>query len=81
MNQYSCSIKVGIALNVFSLGSELSSPLFVGYIIDAIIAKNRDEINRLVVIWMCITVVASIIGGIQTYIMQTLAQKIGYKLR
>lgn len=43
--------------------AELVSPLYIGFIIDAILAKKKDEVNRLVIIWMSITVVSSIING------------------
>ena len=61
--------------------AELVSPLYVGFIIDAIVEKKMEEIDRLVIIWMSITVASSILNGLQTFLLNELTQKIGFKLR
>lgn len=61
--------------------AELVSPLYVGFIIDAIVEKKMEEIDRLVIIWMSITVASSILNGLQTFLLNDLTQKIGFKLR
>ena len=54
---------LGLVGNIGGMTAELVSPLYIGFIIDAILAKKKDEVNRLVIIWMSITVVSSIING------------------
>ena len=61
---YKCQIIVGLLGNVIGMTAELVSPLYVGYIIDAIVAKQTDEIDRLVIIWMSITVASRIVNGL-----------------
>lgn len=78
---YRCQIIIGLVGNVVGMAAELTSPLFIGYIIDAIVAKNKEDINRLVIIWLIITVSSSIVNGLQTFLMNLLTQKIGFKLR
>lgn len=51
------------------MAAELVNPLFVGYIIDAIIAKDRAVIDKYVIIWMGITVTSSFINGVQSVVL------------
>lgn len=63
------------------MSAELASPLFIGFIIDAVLAKDQNEINRLVIIWMSITVGSSILNGLQAWLMKLLSAKIGFRMR
>lgn len=63
------------------MSAELTSPLFIGFIIDAVLAKDQNEINRLVIIWMSITVGSSILNGLQAWLMKLLSAKIGFRMR
>lgn len=78
---YRCQIILGLLGNIVGMAAELLSPLYVGYIIDAIIKRDKDQVNNLVIIWMSITVGSSVINGLQAFILNNLTQKIGYKLR
>ena len=75
---YKCQIIVGLLGNIFGMTAELVSPLYVGFIIDAIVEKKMEEIDRLVIIWMSITVASSILNGLQTFLLNDLTQKIGF---
>lgn len=78
---YRGQIILGLLGNIVGMAAELLSPLYVGYIIDAIIKRDKDQVNNLVIIWMSITVGSSVINGLQAFILNNLTQKIGYKLR
>lgn len=81
MRTYRCQLFFGLIGNIGGMAAELVSPLYVGFIIDAILAKKKEEVERLVIIWMTITVTSSIINGLQNFLLNDLTQKIGYKLR
>ena len=74
-------ILIGLFGNIIGMAAELSSPLFIGLIIDAVLKKDKDEINRLVIIWIVITGSSSIVNGLQSFLLNYLTHKIGRKLR
>lgn len=78
---YRCQIILGLLGNVIGMAAELLSPLYVGYIIDAIILRDKEQVKTLVITWMTITVSSSIINGLQGFILNVVTQKIGHKLR
>lgn len=74
-------ILIGLLGNIIGMTAELTSPLFIGFIIDAVIAKDKQEIERLVMIWLTITISSSVINGLQSFLMNYLTHKIGNNLR
>lgn len=78
---YRCQIIIGLIGNVVGMAAELLSPLYVGYIIDAIIERDMEKVKNLCVIWMAITVSSSFINGLQGFILNWVTHKIGHKLR
>ena len=62
--EFRCQILIGLFGNIIGMAAELSSPLFIGLIIDAVLKKDKDEINRLVIIWIIITGSSSIVNGL-----------------
>ena len=79
--EFRCQILIGLCGNIIGMAAELTSPLFIGYIIDAILKKDKEQIESLVKIWIAITVSSSFINGLQSFVMNYLTQKIGRKLR
>ena len=60
---------------------EFVTPLFIGYIIDAIIELDYDQVNEYVIIWCCFNVFGSFIQGCQKYLFAMLTERIGYEIR
>ena len=81
MRTYRCWILSGVLGNIVGMLGELVSPLFIGMIIDAILKKDKDEINLLIKIWIIITVSSSVVNGFVAFMLHSLTQRIGYKLR
>lgn len=79
--KYRCHIISVISMSIVGMSAELVSPLFVGYIIDAILTKDREMIDRLIIIWMSITVSSSVVNGFQSYLGNLLSHKVGFQLR
>jgi ABC-type bacteriocin/lantibiotic exporter with double-glycine peptidase domain len=72
---------VGLVLNFSGMIGEFANPLFIGWVIDAIVDRDLNRVKELVMYWMIINGVGSILTGIQRFIFELITQKVGQSLR
>ena len=72
---------LGFALNILGMMGEFASPLFIGWVIDAIVRGDFPEVQELIIWWMIINTAGAIFGGLQRYVFAVTTEKIGQALR
>lgn len=72
---------VGLVLSFSGMIGEFANPLFIGWVIDAIVAKDMEQVKIYVVWWMTFNTVGALLTGAQSIIFQIITQKIGQQLR
>mmetsp|Transcript_17902 Transcript_17902/g.27684 ORF Transcript_17902/g.27684 Transcript_17902/m.27684 type:complete len:153 (+) Transcript_17902:3-461(+) len=58
----------GFIFNILGMVGEFASPLFIGLVIDEIVAQDQDQVVYLIVLWMIINTAGAIFAGIQRFI-------------
>lgn len=81
LRKYKCFMISGLALNILGMIGEFAAPLFIGWVIDAITRKAREEVTKLVIQWMIFNVAGAIFAGLNRFIFQILTERIGRDLR
>jgi len=78
---FKCLLIIGLAFNLLGMVGEFASPLFIGWVIDAIVDSDFDRVTELIIWWMIINTSGAIFGGFQRYVFQVTTEKIGQALR
>jgi len=71
----------GFFLNILGMIGEFLSPLFIGWVIDAIVNNDLPEVKNIIMWWMITNTLGAIFAGIQRYIFQITTERIGQSLR
>jgi hypothetical protein len=53
----------GFALNILGMVGEFVSPLFIGWVVDAIVAAEPAEVRRLIIWWMIFNTAGAVFAG------------------
>lgn len=77
VKKFKCQIFLALLLNILGMAQELASPLFIGYIIDAITDRDFERVKRLTMYWLIITIVGGVFNGIQSFVFFAINQKFG----
>lgn len=72
-----CLMAAGLFLNLLGMVGEFASPLFIGLVVDAIVAKNQDDVKRLIMWWMVVNTAGAFFAGVQRFVFALLTEKIG----
>jgi len=81
LKQYKCLMYLGFLLNILGMVGEFVTPAYIGFVIDAITAKDFDKVNTLVIQWLIINGAGAILSGLQRFIFQLITESIGLSLR
>ena len=81
ISKYKGLMLLGLFLNILGMVGEFISPLFIGWVIDAIVKKDFKEVQNLVVWWLIINSSSAVFAGIQRFVFQLTTEKIGYDIR
>lgn len=81
MGRNACLMTIGLFFSLLSLGGDVVTPLFQGWVITAIIEKDWDKCLRLATILFIINVAVGVFSGLQTYFFGWIANNIGKELR
>ena len=68
LKQYRCLMYLGFLLNICGMVGEFVTPAYIGFVIDAITAKNFDQVNTLVIQWLIINGAGAVLSGLQRFI-------------
>ena len=63
MGNIKCLMFVGFILSVLGLVGQLLTPLFIGWVTDAIVAKNYEYVKVLMIYWS-IVMISTIFAGL-----------------
>lgn len=72
---------LGLFLSFSGMIGEFANPLFIGWVIDAIVDRDMEQVKTYVVWWMTFNSVGAVLTGCQSVIFQIITQKIGQQLR
>lgn len=81
MRDNCCLFTLGVLLNIGSLSSSLSSPWFIGKIIELIQAQDWDTVNLYALFWFGFTGVGSVFSGLSAYIFGVMQNRVGMQVR
>ena len=59
-----CLMAAGLFLNLLGMVGEFASPLFIGLVVDAIVAKEQAEVKRLIMWWMVVNTAGAFFAGV-----------------
>ena len=71
---------LGFVLSIFGMVGEFISPLYIGWVIDAITSSDMAEVKHLILWWMIFNTSGAIFAGLQSFTFQLTTQKIGKNL-
>ena len=77
IGQFRCLMIAGFVLNILGMVGEFVSPLFIGWVVDAIVAAEPTEVRRLIIWWMIFNTAGAFFAGMQRFVFQMLTEKIG----
>jgi len=77
IGQFKGLMTAGFVLNILGMVGEFVSPLFIGWVVDAIVASDAKEVRRLIVWWMIFNTAGAFFAGMQRFVFQVLTEKIG----
>ena len=60
-------LSLTMLLNIGGMAGELLSPLFIGWVIQAIIAEDYERVNRTIIYWVIISSCGSLASFISSY--------------
>jgi len=60
LTEHRCLFGFGLFMNIAGMIGEFVTPLFIGMVIDAIVAKDWDRVNTLIWQWMIFNGVGSV---------------------
>ena len=63
IGQFKCLMIAGFALNILGMVGEFVSPLFIGWVVDAIVAAESAEVRRLIIWWMIFNTAGAFFAG------------------
>jgi len=63
IGQFKCLMIAGFALNILGMVGEFVSPLFIGWVVDAIVAAEPAEVRRLIIWWMIFNTAGAFFAG------------------
>jgi len=63
IGQFKCLMIAGFVLNILGMVGEFVSPLFIGWVVDAIVASEPAEVRRLIVWWMIFNTAGAFFAG------------------
>jgi ABC-type bacteriocin/lantibiotic exporter with double-glycine peptidase domain len=81
IGQFKILMFFGFTLNILGMIGEFVSPLFIGWVIDAIVASDQGQVRNLIMWWMIFNTTGAFFAGLQRYVFQILTEKIGQALR
>ena len=59
-----CLMVAGLFLNLLGMVGEFASPLFIGLVVDAIVAKDQEDVKRLIMWWMVVNTAGAFFAGV-----------------
>lgn len=74
-------LSLTMLLNIGGMAGELLSPLFIGWVIQAIIAEDYERVNRTIIYWVIISSCGSLASFISSYGYTMIANYTGQQLR
>lgn len=64
-----CLMFLGFLFSLLGLVGQLLTPLFIGWITDAIVAKDFEHVKSLMAYW-AIVMISTIFSGLQKYVFE-----------
>lgn len=60
-------LSLTMIINICGMAGELLSPLFIGWVIQYIIAEDYELVNRTIILWIIISSIGSLASFISSY--------------
>jgi len=64
VKQYKGLMILGFIFNLLGMVGEYTSPLFIGWVIDAIVRNSLEEVRDLTILWMIVNSCGALFQGI-----------------
>ena len=68
VKKYKCLMVIGLIFNLLGMVGEFTSPLFIGWVIDAIVRNSIEDVRDLTIMWMIVNTCGAIFQGAQSFI-------------
>lgn len=71
----------GFLTNLAGMVGEFVSPLFIGWVVDAITESDFKRVKEIIILWMIMNTIGAFFSGVQRYVFQITTERIGQDLR
>ena len=68
IKRFKCLMFFGFFLNILGMIGEFVSPLFIGWVVDAIVSSDQEQVRRLIMWWMIVNSAGAAFAGLQKYV-------------